>query len=795
MDYKTVFRCDYCSATYPTMLQASEHEASCSRRPPSSATPEEEARYQEARLARIRRNNARLEHLGLLNAPAVPRRPSPAAAAAAAINNNRGNSNNSTASSRAAANNRQQKYTNCTLYKCNNCKLLFRNASSATAHEETCTDSDNWESCSVCHVLRFRSEKQRLIHEEKCGGSGSYQFGDLPLASEEEDRVDDDNDEVVVIDLASSDDGGEEEDGEEQQPPIVRGVLVKCEQDSSGGSAGNAKPAAADVNHNDDAKPLAADRTESSSSSSNNSPTENRDNAQDDHEGWTTVWTCDYCKVAKFEREKDAIQHENQCKDNPLYKQQQLLANSSNNKPTAINTINKPNNNTASTSPQKYGPNSKKITLQSPAISANHTPSSIRLSSHSTAILQSLDVLYHPYSSAISFHCHYCKELLPKTGMKWTMSRVSEILPNMTLTHLLGDDTNSEQSTGLSLFNNNNDAVVDGSNNRGCTAVPNHVRQVLQAANVEYESTESFETFVTGYLIQNQIEVRKTDGKSLVYGPAQNVGMDKKHSPGGKKKKMDNSKTAAAAAAATLDSPSKRIKESDVYPPSLKVKIGDMGAKLQTTDEGNQFYLAPAAPLDGVPLVASFLSEESKKLPTSMQILLQQVEFFNLSSLKLPSNEKATLPIKAVGVRCQNCLSDPIGCGYIQLCSIKDLGSDLVTMSKDHLAYCKCTDDAIKSKLKYCTLDPTLTKYCRLIAKLYGLVDVKSGDDTLGGAAAAAVVWGDCETIPSGYVGSPKNIDIDFALDLADGSSSSGKELGESVSNEAVPMMTEKVGE
>ena len=377
--------------------------------------------------------------------------------------------------------------------------------------------------------------------------------------------------------------------------------------------------------------------------------------------------------------------------------------------------------------------------------------------------------------------------------MKWTMSRVSEILPNMTLTHLLGDDTNSEQST-TGLLLNNNDAVADGNNNRGCIAVPNHVRQVLQAANVEYESTKSFETFVTGYLIQNQIEVRKTDGKSLVYGPAQNVGMDKKHSPGGKKKKIenegDNSKTSATT---TLDSPSKRLKESDAYPPSLKVKIGDMGAKLRTTDEGNQFYLAPAAPLDGVPLVASFLSEESKKLPTPMQILLQQVEFFNLSSLKLPSSEKAALPIKAVGVRCQNCLSDPIGCGYIQLCSIKDIASDLVTMSKDHLVYCKCTDDAVKSKLKYCTLDPTLTKYCRLIAKLYGLVDVKSGDNALGGAAAAAaVVWGDCETIPSGYVGSPKNIDIDFALDLADGGSSSGKEMGQS---EAVPMMIEKAGE
>ena len=69
-------------------------------------------------------------------------------------------------------------------------------------------------------------------------------------------------------------------------------------------------------------------------------------------------------------------------------------------------------------------------------------------------------------------------------------------------------------------------------------------------------------------------------------------------------------------------------------------------------------------------------------------------------------------------------------------------------------------------------------------------MDIKSGD-TLG--AAAVVVWGDCQTIPSGYVGSPKNIDIDFALDLAGVSSS--EDTGKSASNGAVPMMTEKTGE
>ena len=82
---------------------------------------------------------------------------------------------------------KQRKYTNCTLYKCNNCKLLFRHAAAVTLHEESCTDS-NWESCSICHAMRFRTGEQRLAHEASCERSGSYEFSDLPLANEEEDQ-------------------------------------------------------------------------------------------------------------------------------------------------------------------------------------------------------------------------------------------------------------------------------------------------------------------------------------------------------------------------------------------------------------------------------------------------------------------------------------------------------------------------------------------------------------------------------------------------------------------------------
>jgi hypothetical protein len=179
------------------------------------------------------------------------------------------------------------------------------------------------------------------------------------------------------------------------------------------------------------------------------------------------------------------------------------------------------------------------------------------------------------------------------------------------------------------------------------------------------------------------------------------------------------------------------------------------------TDEGNQFHLAQLAPLDGVPLVSSITSEESKKLTPPLQLLLQQLEFFNMSSVRLPSDEKTKFPPNAVGMRCQNCVSNTNGCGYVQLTSIKSLPSDLLAMASDHLIYCKCTKPDVRNKLKECNLlglgFSPLTKYCELIAKVYGLEDSTNNDTQV-------VVWGDCPSIPSGYVGNPQHINIDFAL-------------------------------
>jgi hypothetical protein len=201
------------------------------------------------------------------------------------------------------------------------------------------------------------------------------------------------------------------------------------------------------------------------------------------------------------------------------------------------------------------GPASKKITLLSPIMSASDatTESATKPSSHFCLILQSLDLLYHPYSALVSFHCCYCKNQLPHTGLKWNLNRVVEVLPNMTTKHLLGDELQTN----------------------GCAAAPSQVVEKLQSVdNVESSRVRTFETFIQSYLAEKGVEARKTD-KSLVYRPA--LIADGKYSPGnlGKKRRAsdnNNNKTGDGPS-----SPSKKQKDDvDVYPPSLKVKIGNM---------------------------------------------------------------------------------------------------------------------------------------------------------------------------------------------------------------------------
>ena len=112
---------------------------------------------------------------------------------------------------------------NRTLYKCRRCKLLFWTASDASAHEASCTSAPHV-NCSVCLVLRFRTDGERLEHERVCPGARPLRMADLPMA----DRVpapregEGGND---VVDLAGSDDSSVEvvETRQRVPSPVVSG--------------------------------------------------------------------------------------------------------------------------------------------------------------------------------------------------------------------------------------------------------------------------------------------------------------------------------------------------------------------------------------------------------------------------------------------------------------------------------------------------------------------------------------------------------------------------------------------
>lgn len=120
----------------------------------------------------------------------------------------------------------------------------------------------------------------------------------------------------------------------------------------------------------------------------------------------------------------------------------------------------------------------------------------------------------------------------------------------MTIKHLLGDPGHTTS--------------------QGCSAVPVRVTEQLKSVNQEELSQiRNLATFLQEYFSKLSIVPRKKDER-LVYGPAQES--MRKHSPpnSGKKKR---------ASEKDLEDQSpgrKKQKDVDVFPPSEKVKIGNM---------------------------------------------------------------------------------------------------------------------------------------------------------------------------------------------------------------------------
>ena len=210
----------------------------------------------------------------------------------------------------------------------------------------------------------------------------------------------------------------------------------------------------------------------------------------------------------------------------------------------------------AASPPKSIGPNSKKVTLLSPIINSSDAihNESFKLSSHFCTVLSSLDMLYHPYSGLISFKCHYCSTPLPTSGMSWNTARVVEVLPNMVAKHLTADDEYGEYASSY------------------CLKVPSSVLQKLQSSdNVESSRIRSFDAFLQSFFRRNGIVERSPD-KRLAYGVALAERQLTSYHSGERKESPAKKRRSEGGA----EKSPKRAKDAVVYPPSLKVKIGNM---------------------------------------------------------------------------------------------------------------------------------------------------------------------------------------------------------------------------
>jgi hypothetical protein len=175
-----------------------------------------------------------------------------------------------------------------------------------------------------------------------------------------------------------------------------------------------------------------------------------------------------------------------------------------------------------------------------------------------------------------------------------------------------------------------------------------------------------------------------------------------------------------------------------------EIKIGDMDCQLYY-DEGRSL---PLGPLDGLPLLTSLLQKEAKYLHPSQKVLLAQLEIFEISPKMIKGAVNGSL-----GFRCQNCIIEKNGCGFMKLTSANNLAPDVLLFGKEHVVRC-VTKQKVTKQIHDALVgggDGELSRYCKLIGNLYGMeertVDGKSH-----------VVFGESPTIPTGY---SRPIDVD----------------------------------
>ena len=614
-------------------------------------------------------------------------------------------------------------------FKCSKCKVLFEDRSKARAHEATCTEPV-WFSCGVCKIMRFANTNTLVEHERSCQGSIPLTKKDLPLAEEifkDKICVQSDDSSVEIIEptikhnllnkvpnklLSSaptfkSPEVKKETTAEKVNPPIRTNIsLPSSAPPEMAGDGGKVRDTPT-VNN----KTTTKVEGKVSSSSNTSRPT------QSNYSSYITCWTCDVCQVAHFKTFEEAEEHENQCKIEME------------NRKNETGNFNPPKlTNNGAESLIRSRPSSKDEVLFSPFVQGvSDSPDFDKLSNCHAAILQSVKLLHHPLNGSVALQCQYCNEGMSTT---WTFKKMTEMLPVLMCNHIL-DCQNAPAE------------VV--------TSMKEQVRNILHKSSTIVGEL-SLENFLESYLANNGIvEGVVKSGTRLVVLPdevfmkipgCENSKRGRQPSPStafiGKKTKRRES------SAQSFDS-LPAAKHRNIQSRHEEIKIGDMDCHLHY-EEGRSLYVGP---LDGLPLLTSFLQEEAKSLQPSQKVLLAQLEIFQLSPKLTKEADSGSL-----GFRCQNCITEKNGCCFMKLTSINNLVRDLILFGKEHIVAC-VTKPKVTKQIQNALVGGSvseLSKYCNLIANLYGMEE-RTVDGKI------QVVWGQSPTVPSGY-SRPDDIDV-----------------------------------
>jgi len=667
---------------------------------------------------------------------------------------------------------------NKTLYKCRVCKILFWKSDEAVAHELTCNEKP-WINCTICSVLRFKTDNERLTHEKTCKGPAPLKIADLPLvervmaertikiemggggsssdsltvpsqpnakassstfsaANEGKGRGD-------VVDLTSSvDDDSNDDDDDVKNNEIKESpqhAVLEQTQHVTQASRGSGSDLSETRKNNtlvgiEGMDKILMEQQHPSASPPCRPPPAERGfipiNQQESGEPSIAVQvdvavpappttqrrTGEYTTVWTCDlcHEAQFDTFEDACEHEKVC--------------TGL-----PPPSSPPPPPQDPVPSSK-ITLFSPLIeNGMNCINWYKISNYHQRILKSMKLMYCPTTGVVAFQCQYCSaDLSPTPPQLWTTDMIVDLLPNLVQSHV----------------------------HHTCKGVSKLEKERLPLADTTVGKI-SFGKFLKPFFAENGIvdkPIGPTGQTATAIIPEEKfvnmvgVQTSNRFVECRNKKSKETKKQKTTSENVNINHRLLMPHRSD----HVDVYYGDMGCKMH-----NEFgELFTVGPLDGLPFLCTFTKDASKHLHPAARLMLQQIELFTISP-ELMKSAKLSGPSGSVGVRCRNTITDRNGCCFVKLNTVDDLFSDIHRIVVSHLIGCRSmpTKDAktIRKWIEFGEeiFDP-LTKFFSIITKLYSMQDSTSG-------GVSGVVWGDSPTVPEGSYSTPADIDVSWLIE------------------------------